>query len=115
MQEAAANAVDFAQSDITEAVTIDRLAGNTIESDTLKLIYSTILNLAYALFLIGIMFSLATDSDTRDKFVDYLKRTLSVVFVVVMVILGVLTYSLSKAYASDKKYSPKTKRTINFV
>ena len=79
------------------------------------MIYETILNLAYALFLIGIMFSLATDSETRNKFVDYLQRTLSVVFVVVMVVLGVLTYTLSKAYANDKKYSPRTKRTINFI
>ena len=61
------------------------------------------------------MFALATDSQTRTSFINYLSRTSSVIFVVVMIILGVINYSLGKAYASDKKYQPETKRNINFL
>ena len=71
--------------------------------------------MAYALFLIGIMLSLATDEQTRNNFVDYLRRTVSVVEIVILMVLGVLVYSLSKAYHADKKYPPKTKRNINFL
>ena len=40
---------------------IDKLAGNTMESQILKLIYEILLNLALGLFVIGIGLSLATD------------------------------------------------------
>ena len=36
-------------------------------------------------------------------------------YLIVMAILGVFSYTLMKAYGSDKKYSPETKKKINFA
>jgi hypothetical protein len=85
---------------------VDTLAGDTMESETLKLVYETILNMAYALFLVGVMISLATDDQTRTSFIDYLGRSSSVAYLIVMLVLGVLNYSLNLASKKEKKYAP---------
>ena len=79
------------------------------------IIYQTILDLAYALFIIGITISLAVDQKTRDSFTTYLGKQSSIIFIVIMIILAVLSYSLSKAYSPDKNYQPNTKKKVNFV
>jgi len=67
------------------------------------------------LFLIGGAVTLATDTQIRQSFIDYLKRSSSLGFLVVMGVLGVISYTLMRAYGAEKKYSPSTKRTINFA
>lgn len=57
-----------------QQIAIDRLAGGSIQSDSLKLIYDTFVNISYVLFLVGGAVALATDSTIRQKFIDYLKR-----------------------------------------
>ena len=63
--------------------------------------------------MLGLVITLATDQATRDAFTSYLSRRENVALIVVMVLLGVLVYSLSKAYHKESKYTPSTKREIN--
>ena len=79
MNRVVSSATGEARGSVNQAITIDKLAGSTIESDTLRLIYLTILNLSIALLGIGVILTVATDGHTRDKFVDYIGRTASVV------------------------------------
>jgi hypothetical protein len=56
------------------------------------------MNLGLALFGIGLVLAVATDSAIRNKFVDYLDRSASVVEIVVLIVLIVLAITLNKAY-----------------
>lgn len=98
-----------------EQIAIDRLAGGSIQSDILKLIYDTFVNISYILFLVGGVVSLATNAEIRQKFIDYLKRSESTTFLIIIGVLAVISYTLMKAYGSDKKYSAPTKKVINFA
>lgn len=69
-----AGALDIAEQDISEAVTIDTVAGEHMHSETLQLLYETVLNLAYGVFLVGITLSLSTNPTIRQHFTDYLGR-----------------------------------------
>jgi hypothetical protein len=81
----------------------------------LKLIYETILHTAYALFIVGITISMATDATIRVNFSNYIGRTSSAVFIIVMVVMAAISYSLGKAYNKSEPYAPNTKRAINLI
>ena len=56
-----------------------------------------------------------TDQATRDSFIAYLGKQTSVFFLVIIIVLGVFSYTLSKAYGKDKNYTAGTKKKVNFI